>query len=530
MRALEASLGDTHTDVGDACQRMSIFLDALGQRAESNALLERAVAIYEASGNVRRAMWWLVRHGEADDADAALALHTRVLAKREAMLDATDLHVADSLTHVALALKRLKRSTEALALLQRALAIREAALQRDPLNAWQDVAEAHNNFGSALHDQGRHDEARRHYETALQMREAALGPRHSEVATVISNLADLMRDEGDLVAARAFDERALTIDIAVHGTLHPACAVSSHNLAATLHALDDTDGARSLFHQALEIDERVYGRDSVHVAAHLVALARVLKDCGEYNDSSTAFERALDIYKRTGAHAFEVRECLVDMCALAKRRGDLGAARAVLREALAIDEAAVDTAPENVLQTCAEIGRLAKRQGDSEEARRVFERALSVSEVHVGAGHANLLEALNNLATLCLDTLKEYARARLLFERALALRADERSCAAAEMRSNLAVTMREQGDLPRARSMFMRALSIRIEKRGDAHVDVGKTHVGLGKLARLHGDYGVARMHLERARVIFEAAGAEKLVAVVDSELGAINGEAESDE
>ncbi len=54
--------------------------------------------------------------------------------------------------------------------------------------------------------------ARKAYERALAIDEAAYGPDHPEVAIRVNNLGSVLRDLGDLAGARAHYERALAID------------------------------------------------------------------------------------------------------------------------------------------------------------------------------------------------------------------------------------------------------------------------------------------------------------------------------
>ncbi len=68
-----------------------------------------------------------------------------------------------------------------------------------------------NSFGVHLWMVADYPSARAAYERALRMDEAAFGPDHPNVATLVNNLGNVLRDLGDLAGARQAFERALRI-------------------------------------------------------------------------------------------------------------------------------------------------------------------------------------------------------------------------------------------------------------------------------------------------------------------------------
>src|SRR5664280_1923746 len=94
------------------------------------------------------------------------------------------------------------------------------------------VATRLNNLAAVLGDLGEPAAARLLLDRALAITEAAHGPEHPAVATSLNNLAAVLRDLGEPAAARLLLDRALTIHEAAHGPEHPAVATSLGNLAA----------------------------------------------------------------------------------------------------------------------------------------------------------------------------------------------------------------------------------------------------------------------------------------------------------
>jgi tetratricopeptide (TPR) repeat protein len=100
-----------------------------------------------------------------------------------------------------------------------------------------------------------YEEARAAIERALAINEAAFGPDHPNVATVVNNLGSVLGDLGDHEGARAAYERALAIDKEVCGLNHPKVARNFNNLGSVLSDLGDHAGAWAAYERALAIFE-----------------------------------------------------------------------------------------------------------------------------------------------------------------------------------------------------------------------------------------------------------------------------------
>jgi hypothetical protein len=74
-------------------------------------------------------------------------------------------------------------------------------------------------------------------ERALAIDEAAYGPDHPDVATNLNNLATILQDLWQPAAARPLQERALAISEAAYGSDHPDVARDLNNLATILRDL-----------------------------------------------------------------------------------------------------------------------------------------------------------------------------------------------------------------------------------------------------------------------------------------------------
>jgi tetratricopeptide (TPR) repeat protein len=98
-----------------------------------------------------------------------------------------------------------------------------------------------------------------------------------------------------------------------------------------------------------------------------------------------------------------------------------------------------------------------------------------------------------------------YLEARLMFERALAIRekflGSEHALTAVSL-NNLALVLQDQGDLSAARPLLQRAVAINEKALGAEHRDTAANIGNLAKLLLAKGDYATARRFAERAVAI----------------------------
>jgi tetratricopeptide (TPR) repeat protein len=122
-------------------------------------------------------------------------------------------------------------------------------------DAMADASWLLNRAGTYLQVHGRLTDAQALLERALAITEAAYGPDHPDVARDLNNLAQILQDLGQLEAARALQERALAITQAAYGPDHPDVATRLNNLAQILQDLGQPEAARPLQERALAITE-----------------------------------------------------------------------------------------------------------------------------------------------------------------------------------------------------------------------------------------------------------------------------------
>jgi tetratricopeptide (TPR) repeat protein len=158
--------------------------------------------------------------------------------------------IARALSGLGDVLRTERKYVAALMCLQRAL-----RRQSETHSVHPATAQTHTRLGALWFEQQRYATARFHFQEALAIREATLGPRD------------------------------------------PAVAQSLHNLGVTLAALGDLRSARVCLAQALAIREDRLGRTHLATAQSLEALSRVLADLGDDESAQYCLERAAALYR-----------------------------------------------------------------------------------------------------------------------------------------------------------------------------------------------------------------------------------------
>ncbi len=289
---------------------------------------------------------------------------------------------------------------EATALVERALAIDEAAYGPNH----PEVATDLNNLGAILRAQGDLDGARSLHERALRIREARLGADHPTTARSLNNVAVGLSDQGDLNHARSLFERSLAIDEAAYGPNHPEVATDLNNLGTVLLAQGDLDGARSLHERALAIFEARLGPDHPEVATDLNNLGTVLRAQGDLDGARSLHERALAIFEaRLGPDHPWVATDLNNLGIVLRAQGDLDGARSLHERALAIFEARLGPDHPDAAEGLSNLAEVLLAQGDLDGARSLHERALRIREARLGADHPTVTAVQEKLAAIRRD-------------------------------------------------------------------------------------------------------------------------------
>ena len=413
------------------------------------------------------------------------------------------LQEARNLYRKAVFLYEAGKYDEALPPYERALEIREKALGPDH----SDVAKAINGLAMCYFSKSEYSKAEPLFQRALSIREKALGPGHPDVATSLGNLGLLHYHRGDYTKAEPLFQRALAIKEKEFGPEHPEIASALNNLGILYRGRGDHEKAEPLYLRALDIMEKAFGPEHLIITSHLNNLALLYYYQGEYSKAEPLFQRALSIREKTlrPEHP-QVANSLNSLALVYYQRSEYSKAERLYLRALDIWEKTLGPEHPNVAASLNNLALLYYDRGDYEKAEPLYLRELTIVEKTVGPEHLKVAFALNNLGLLY-SGKGEYAKAEPLYLRALAIkekRLGPEHPDVARSLNNLGILHYHRGDYKKAESLHQRALAISEKSLGPEHPNVAGSLDSLAELYLAKNDIPQAIEIKARANAISE--------------------------
>jgi eukaryotic-like serine/threonine-protein kinase len=297
----------------------------------------------------------------------------------------------------------------------------EVALASLPDVAGLQEASHLNNLGLVHHANGSTEEAIALLGRALAIREEALGSEHPDVAAILNNLASVYSSDGPSEEAKALLERALAIWEQTLGPEHPDVAVSLNNLAGIEYATGSPEAALPLFEQALATWEKTLGPDHPNVATCLINLGSIQASMKSFAEAKRFYARALDIRERMlGPEHPEVMVVLDLLGRTNFADGTYDVAEAFYARAMTTREETLGPEHADVAVSLVNLAQIRQAQGSFTEAEALLERALVIREKALGPESVEVAMSLDNLATVHVSR-GAFEEAGSLFSRALAI-------------------------------------------------------------------------------------------------------------
>jgi tetratricopeptide (TPR) repeat protein len=381
--------------------------DALGQigfRAHTSGRSEIATRVWSAVASLDEpAARWLELAYEFSsnhrDAAGALSPAMRLLELAKADYGPTSLEASARLLAVGIVLRDMDRLEESISILKDALAIRESRLAlNDPA-----LIPILNSLGAAYLGLGQHAPAAALLERALAIVDAA-GGTEITAATVLVNLGNVRAALGDVQNARKYCQAALHVLERAHGPDSYEVAAVRCNLANIHLELGSIDEARLLYEQALTGMEAVLGSDHVGVTSSLLGLGAVWKRKGRPDLALEHCQRALRIRRRLlGEESTLVADALSNVAGAHSALGHYDKALEIFHQALRIYERRFGADHPKLRIVISGIGVAYARSGRLAQARSHFELSLRLAEKYLSENDPALAIELDNLATTLLE-------------------------------------------------------------------------------------------------------------------------------
>jgi CHAT domain-containing protein/Tfp pilus assembly protein PilF len=406
--ALE-SLSILHRKEGDV-------LGALQKMERAYALKEGALGADDPEVVATRQILGTLQFTAGRIAEARSTLEA-VLAAKERRLGATHLELASTLNNLAVVASASADTAAAESYYRRALAIREASL--DP--GHNAIRESAGNLGALLVRLGRLSEAEVLLTRALDIARAARGPDHPDVASALAGLGSLRSAAGDLVGARALMEQGIATRERAHGPAHVDLAAPLNNLATVVFQMGDRHAARSLLERVLTLQVERLGPDHPSVATTRQSLALLYLHDGDLDRAEADLERAYAALTAThGPDHPSVSVVLGNQYLAARTRGDLDRAEVLARRELEAAASTGDRGPNTVLPRV-HLAEVTRAKGDLPTARALLRDALEIKEAASGPTHPELCAVLREMTKVEVAS-GDLEAARSAADRSLAIR------------------------------------------------------------------------------------------------------------
>ena len=310
-----------------------------------------------------------------------LPLFTQAVSERENALGAWDAKVARSLKAQGLFLKTIGDLQAAAAPLGRALEIDRRNNDPDQFAVEEFLAQTFELAGNR----------RQAFELFQQ---AAAGADLQVAARSYASLAPL-----DAARASDYYAKAITAQEKISGADHPRVALLLNRLAQALEEKQNFGESEALLRRALAIQRKALG-PSPDTATTLINLGSLLQNVQRAQEAERLEREAIGILEQKRPQSVELAAAYTNLADLLSPRKDFAPAVALLRRAIAIDEAIYGTDNSEVAVDLTNLGELLKGHGQDAAARTALDRALAIYEKRFGPQSPqaqNVRESLRHL-------------------------------------------------------------------------------------------------------------------------------------
>ncbi|HET6956820.1 MAG TPA: CHAT domain-containing tetratricopeptide repeat protein, partial [Vicinamibacterales bacterium] len=360
------------------------------------------------------------------------------LAVRETASGADSLEYAETANDLAMLLRDVRKLDEAKTLAQRAVAIRQGALE----NADARVAESLNTLGTVYGYEGEYATAVTNFERALAIHEQrpasdrateeygtlcinvagtyqrlgkyelsetsftkgldALrikpGVKHPAYASSVLAFAALKVDLGRFTEAERLYEESGRLVKSELGEEHPVYAAFLNNRGFLFQSIGNAAAAEADYRASLELKKRLYGPASPQALSTLRNLAHLT-----YTHDRPAGERllaeAVAIYANApNAPSFDYTSVLLGLERAQRDRGALANARATVQQAMTVAERGLGTRHPLYAAAVRDLGVIEADSGNVAEGERHLSEAIAIAEQVHGPDHPDLTAFLDALA------------------------------------------------------------------------------------------------------------------------------------
>jgi tetratricopeptide (TPR) repeat protein len=349
---------------------------------------------------------------------------------------------------------------------------------------------------------GLYEEARTHFERALELRRRVLGPQNPETLNTISRLGDTASHEGKYPQAEALLGQSLAGQRRVLGPEHPSTLVSMMYLAKLYSQEGKYGQAEALDSQTLEIQRRVLGPEHPNTLISMTNLAELYLKQGKYAQAEALYSQTLEIQRRLlGAEHPNTLSSMNDLGVVYSLDHKYAQAETLLNQALETRRRVLGPEHPNTLGSMGQLAVVYRREGKYAQAEALYSHVLEIQRRVLGADHPDTLAFMNNLANVYYSQGK-YGQAEALYSQTLDIKrrvlGSEHPDTLVSM-SNLAIAYSQQGKYGQAEALYSQTLDIKRRVLGPEHPSTLNTLSNFAFTYQRQGKYRLAEARASEA-------------------------------
>jgi tetratricopeptide (TPR) repeat protein len=272
-----------------------------------------------------------------------------------------------------------------------------------------------NGLARLYRDTGRYTLAEPLYKEALQIKEAANGKNHPEVAGVADNLAGLYREQGRYSEAEPLYRRALAIDEKNFGHQHPDTATDENSLAGLLRDTGRYKEAEKLYMSGLKTRKLLLGMDHPHTSKSLAGIGELYRETNRVKAAIPVLQEAVAVcdraYRRTD-HP-DTATALNALATAYRLNGQYADSQKCLDRCLRIRQARLSKDHPDLALTFYNQAELDRATGKYKDAEALYSSAIAIQQKVLGEKHHALAHSLKGLRLLYGKTGKKSEAAKL---------------------------------------------------------------------------------------------------------------------
>jgi tetratricopeptide (TPR) repeat protein len=349
---------------------------------------------------------------------------------------------------------------------------------------------------------GLYQNARTHFERALELRRGVLGTENPATLDTVGRLGDTASHQGKYPQAETLLTQSLAGQRRILGPEHPNTLVSMSNLAKVYSQEGKFAQAEALDSQTLEIQRRVLGPEHPNTLVSMSNLAELYLKQAKYAQAEALDSQTLEIQRRVlGAEHPNTLVSMNDLAFVYSREGRYAQAEALQSQTLETRRRVLGPEHPNTLGSMNNLALVYRREGEYAQAEALYSQTLAIERRVLGSEHPDTLASMNNLANVYYSQGK-YGPAEALYSETLQIK---RRVLGAEhpdtlvSMNNLALAYSQQGKYGQAGALYRQTLEMKRRVLGPEHHSTLVTLDEFASMYQRQGKYGLAETQASQA-------------------------------